>query len=151
MCALCKEYVWGKCYFHNAHGEKVGDDPLSKALRGRKRRTIWRRKPSSMRANVKCEQRERERVVTCRRKRTNFTPDAAKLIRIACSALRARARAHVERLFFALLNTKCEKGKGDDPPEAKKHLCSCQSAPGYKNTLKAIECSCYLIGSVFIG
>ena len=80
-----------KCYFHNPHGEKVGDDPLSMALRGRKRGTIWRRKPPSKWANGKRErerERERERregarVVTCRRKRTNFTPDAAKLIGIA--------------------------------------------------------------------
>ena len=42
-------------YFHNSQGEKAGDDPLSKALRGRKRGAIWRRKTSSMRANVNRE------------------------------------------------------------------------------------------------
>ena len=50
------------------------------------RRVIWRSELTHMRANGKSERYEL-RVVTCRRKRTNFTPDAAKLIRIASSLL----------------------------------------------------------------
>ena len=50
------------------------------------RRVIWRSELTHMRANGKSERYEL-RVVTCRRKRTNFTPDAAKLIRIASSSL----------------------------------------------------------------
>ena len=33
-----------------------------------------------------------------------------------------------------------QKGKRGGGPEAKKHMCFRQSAPGYKNTFKAFEC-----------
>ena len=90
------------------------------------RRVIWRSELTHMRANGKSERYEL-RVVTCRRKRTNFTPDAAKLIRIASSLLFLFSARPSQAPIFCTAEYEMQKGKGGRP-ETRKHLCPCQSA-----------------------